>query len=142
VAALVLSFLCAAGSANGSSRSLAGITLNSKLIMFSLLALPAGAGIIAGLLKWRRIEPLALTWGYGVVAGLSWLGLLFMAQVKDVIPHLHPFLTVPLLVGAAFATGTALTDESTTATGRYACLAGVLAAHIGIVAIVVTIVLA
>jgi hypothetical protein len=142
VTSLVIAFLCGAGSSGGSARSIAGVSLNSQLIMYSVLALPVGAAVIAMLLKWRQIEPLALTWGFGAVAGLSWLALLFAAQVKNVIPHLPPFLTVPLIVGAAFAAGTALTDDSTTSTGRYACLAGVIASHIGIIAIIVTIVLA
>ena len=110
--------------------------------MYTALGIPAALAIIGGLLKWRGITPLGLTWGYGFVAGLSWLALLFAAQVKNVIPHLTPLLTVPLIVGAAFAAGAALTDESTTSTGRYACLAAVIASHIGIVVIVVTIVLA
>ena len=77
-----------------------------------------------------------------MVAGLSWLALLFAAQMEKVIPHLTPLMTVPLVTGAAVAAAAYLTDENTTATGRYACLAAVIASHVGIVAIVVTIVLA
>jgi hypothetical protein len=98
--------------------------------------------IIGGLLRWRQLNPLGLTWGFTVVAGLSWLALLFAAQMEKVIPHLTPLLTVPVVTGAAVAAAAYLTDEKTTATGRYACLAAVIASHIGIVAIVVTIVLA
>jgi len=46
------------------------------------------------------------------------------------------------VTGAAVAAGAYLTENNTTAGGRYACLAAVVASHIGIVAIVVTIVLA
>ncbi|MFD0630896.1 hypothetical protein ACFQ9X_03775 [Catenulispora yoronensis] len=142
VPSLIVAFLCGAASAGGSSRSIAGVTLNSQLLTYSALAIPATMAIIAGLLHWRRITPLGLTWGFTVVAGLSWLSLLFAAQVKNVIPHLTPLLTVPLVTGLAVLAGAYLTDENTPPNGRYACLAAVIASHIGIVAIVVTIVLA
>ncbi|OLE20134.1 MAG: hypothetical protein AUG49_25915 [Catenulispora sp. 13_1_20CM_3_70_7] len=77
-----------------------------------------------------------------MVAALSWLALLFAAQVKDVIPHLTPLITVPLVTGLAVLAGAYLTDDETSTNGRYACLAAVIASHIGIVTIVVTIVLA
>jgi hypothetical protein len=142
VPSLLIAFLCGTASAGGSSRSIAGVTLNSQLLMYSALAIPATILVIGGLLRWRQVNPLGLTWGFAMVSGLSWLALLFAAQVKNVIPHLTPLLTVPLLTGAAVAAGAYLTDERTTASGRYACLAAVIASHIGIVAIVVTIVLA
>ncbi|NUP49112.1 MAG: hypothetical protein HOW97_17675, partial [Catenulispora sp.] len=142
VPALIVAFLCGAASAGGSSRSIAGVTLNSQLLTYSALAIPAMMAIIGGLLRWRRITPFGLTWGFAVVAGLSWLALLFAAQVKDVIPHLTPLVTVPLITGLAVLAGAYLTDDDTPANGRYACLAAVIASHIGIVAIVVTIVLA
>lgn len=142
VPALIVSFLCGAASANGSSRSIAGVSLNSQLLMYSAAAIPAAIAIIGALLRWRRFDPLALTWGFAVVAGLSWLALLFAAQVKDVIPHLTPLVTVPLVTGLAVVAGAYLTDDETPANGRYACLAAVIASHIGIVAIVITIVLA
>lgn len=142
VPALVLAFSAGALASGGSAKSIAGISLNSKLMELTALGLVGGLALIAAALRWRKIEPLGLTWGYGLVAGLSWLGLLFMAQVKNVIPHLPPLMSVPLIAGAAFAAGAALTDESTSGTGRWGLLAAVLAAHIGIVAIVVTIVLA
>lgn len=142
VPALVIAFLCGTASNGGSSRSIAGVTLNSQLLSLSALAIPAMILIIGGLLRWRQVTPLGLTWGFAVVAGLSWLALLFAAQIESVIPHLTPLLTVPLVTGAAVAAAAYLTDDNTTATGRYACLAAVIASHIGIVAIVVTIVLA
>ncbi|MBS2531477.1 hypothetical protein KGQ20_01700 [Catenulispora sp. NF23] len=142
VPALVIAFLCGMLSSGGSSRSIAGVTLNSQLLSLSALAIPAMILIIGGLLRWRQLNPLGLTWGFAVVSGLSWLALLFAAQVKNVIPHLTPLVTVPLVTGAAVAAAAYLTDENTTPTGRYACLAAVIASHIGIVAIVVTIVLA
>ncbi|WP_194917426.1 hypothetical protein [Catenulispora rubra] len=142
IPALLVAFLCGVASSGGSSRSIAGVTLNSKLLALSVLAIPAMILIIGGLLRWRRLNPLGLTWGFTVVAGLSWLTLLFAAQMEKVIPHLTPLLTVPLVTGAAVAAAAYLTDENTTTTGRYACLAAVIASHIGIVAIVVTIVLA
>ena len=142
VPALVLAFAAGALSSGGSAKSIAGISLNSKLMELTALGLVGGLALTAAALRWRKIEPLGLTWGYGLIAGLSWLGLLFMAQVKSVIPHLPPLLSVPLIAGAAFAAGAALTDESTSGTGRWGLLAAVLAAHVGIVAIVVTIVLA
>jgi hypothetical protein len=142
VPALIVAFLCGTASSGGSSRSIAGVTLNSQLLSLSALAIPATILIIGGLLRWRRLHPLGLTWGFTVVAGLSWLALLFAAQIENVIPHLTPLLTVPLVTGAAVAAAAYLTDDQTTTTGRYACLAAVIASHIGIVAIVVTIVLA
>ncbi|MEY9861809.1 hypothetical protein ABH935_007452 [Catenulispora sp. GAS73] len=142
IPALLVAFLCGVASSGGSSRSIAGVTLNSKLLALSVLAIPAMILIIGGLLRWRRLNPLGLTWGFTVVAGLSWLTLLFAAQMEKVIPHLTPLLTVPLVTGAAVAAAAYLTDENTTTTGRYACLAAVIASHIGIVTIVVTIVLA
>lgn len=142
IPSLLIAFACGAASSGGSSRSIAGISLNSQLLSLSALAIPAMILIIGGLLRWRRLNPLGLTWGFTVVAGLSWLALLFAAQMEKVIPHLTPLLTVPLVTGAAVAAAAYLTDENTTATGRYACLAAVIASHVGIVAIVVTIVLA
>ena len=142
VPSLIVAFLCGAASAGGSSRSIAGVTLNSQLLTYSALAIPAMMAIIFGLLRWRRLQPLGLTWGFSVVAGLSWLSLLFAAQVKDVIPHLTPLATVPLVTGLAVLAGAYLTDDNTPANGRYACLAAVIASHVGIVAIVMTIVLA
>lgn len=142
VPALIVSFLCGAASAGGSSRSIAGVTLNSQLLTYTAVAIPLTMAIIGGLLRWRRLTPLGLTWGFAVVAGLSWLSLLFAAQVKNVIPHLTPLATVPIVTGLAVLAGAYLTDENTSANGRYACLAAVIASHIGIVAIVVTIVLA
>jgi hypothetical protein len=142
VPAVLLAFAAGTLSSGGSAKSIAGVSLNSKLIELTGLGIVGGLALIAAALRWRRIEPLGLTWGYGLVAGLSWLGLLFMAQVKNVIPHLPPLATVPLIAGAAFAAGAALTDEGTSGTGRYGLLAAVIASHIGIVAIVVTIVLA
>jgi hypothetical protein len=142
IPALLVAFLCGVASSGGSSRSIAGVTLNSKLLALSLLAIPAMILIIGALLRWRRLNPLGLTWGFTVVAGLSWLTLLFAAQMEKVIPHLTPLLTVPLVTGAAVAAAAYLTDENTTTGGRYACLAAVIASHVGIVTIVVTIVLA
>ncbi|ACU76890.1 hypothetical protein Caci_8067 [Catenulispora acidiphila DSM 44928] len=142
IPALIIAFACGAASSGGSSRSIAGITLNSQLLALSGLAIPAMILIIGGLLRWRQLNPLGLTWGFTVVAGLSWLALLFAAQMEKVIPHLTPLITVPLVTGAAVAAAAYLTDENTTSTGRYACLAAVIASHIGIVAIVVSIVLA
>lgn len=142
VPSLIIAFLCGTASNGGSSRSIAGVTLNSQLLALSALAIPAMILIIGGLLRWRQLNPLGLTWGFAVVAGLSWLALLFAAQIESVIPHLTPLLTVPLVTGAAVAAAAYLTDDKTTATGRYACLAAVIASHIGIVAIVVSIVLA
>ena len=142
IPALLVAFLCGAASSGGSSRSIAGVTLNSKLLALSVLAIPAMILVIGGLLRWRRLNPLGLTWGFTVVAGLSWLTLLFAAQMEKVIPHLTPPLTVPLVTGAAVAAAAYLTDENTTTAGRYACLAAVIASHVGIVTIVVTIVLA
>jgi len=142
IPALLVAFLCGVASSGGSSRSIAGVTLNSKLLALSVLAIPAMILVIGGLLRWRRLNPLGLTWGFTVVAGLSWLTLLFAAQMEKVIPHLTPPLTVPLVTGAAVAAAAYLTDENTTTAGRYACLAAVIASHVGIVTIVVTIVLA
>jgi hypothetical protein len=142
IPALIIAFACGTASSGGSSRSIAGVTLNSQLLALSALAIPAMILIIGALLRWRRLDPLALTWGFTVVAGLSWLALLFAAQVKNVIPHLTPLLTVPLVTGAAVAVAAYLTDDNTTAKGRYACLAAVIASHLGIVAIVAAIVLA
>ena len=81
---------CGAASSGGSSRSIAGITLNSQLLALSALAIPAMILIIGGLLRWRQLGPLGLTWGFSVVAGLSWLTLLFAVQMEKVIPHLTP----------------------------------------------------
>ncbi|WP_344659194.1 hypothetical protein, partial [Catenulispora subtropica] len=142
VPALIVAFLCGTASAGGSSRSIAGVTLNSQLLTYSAAAIPFTMAVIGGLLRWRRINPLGLTWGFAVVAGLSWLSLLFAAQVKNVIPHLTPLATVPIVTGLAVLAGAYLTDDATPANGRYACLAAVIASHIGIVTIVVTIVLA
>jgi hypothetical protein len=142
IPSLIVAFACGAASSGGSSRSIAGITLNSQLLALSGLAIPAMILIIGGLLRWRQLNPFGLTWGFTVVAGLSWLTLLFAAQMEKVIPHLTPLLTVPIVTGAAVTAAAYLTDENTTATGRYACLAAVIASHVGIVAIVVSIVLA
>ena len=142
VVALAISLMVHALSSGGSSRTIAGFPMNSKLIEFSAIGVVLAMSAIAAGLRWRDITPAGLTWGYGVVAAMSWLALLYAAQVKNVIPHLPPLLTVPVLVGAAFAAGAALTDEATTDTGRYACLAAVIVSHIAIVAIVVSIVLA
>lgn len=142
IPSLVIAFACGTASSGGSSRSIAGITLNSQLLALSAMAIPAMILIIGGLLRWRQLGPLGLTWGFSVVAGLSWLTLLFAVQMEKVIPHLTPLLTVPVVTGAAVAAAAYLTDENTTATGRYACLAAVIASHIGIVTVVMTIVLA
>lgn len=142
IPSLLIAFACGAASSGGSSRSIAGITLNSQLLALSAMAIPAMILIIGGLLRWRQLNPFGLTWGFSVVAGLSWLTLLFAVQMEKVIPHLTPLLTVPVVTGAAVAAAAYLTDEKTTTTGRYACLAAVIASHIGIVAVVVTIVLA
>lgn len=142
IPALLIAFACGTASSGGSSRSIAGITLNSQLLALSAMAIPAMILIIGGLLRWRQLGPLGLTWGFSVVAGLSWLTLLFAVQMEKVIPHLTPLLTVPVVTGAAVAAAAYLTDENTTATGRYACLAAVIASHFGIVMVVVTIVLA
>jgi hypothetical protein len=138
--ALIAAYLCGALSSGGSSRSILSVTLNARLIELTAAAVPVALAVVAVLLRLARMAPLALTWGYGLVAGLSWLGLLFMAQVKHLVPHVTPLVTVQMVVGAAFAAGAALTDRATTGVGRFAALIAVLASHAGIVAIVASII--
>lgn len=142
VSALAISVLVHFLTGGGSSKSIAGISLNTQLLELIVVAIPVTLIATAAGLRYRLVEPMGLTWGYGAVASMSWLGLLFMAQVENIIPHLPPLVSVPIIVGGAFATGAVLTDGSTTDRGRYACLAAVLASHIGIIAIIAKIVLA